>query len=152
MSPSSVEVDHSSTALLSYTQDAIIIWEMNGRGVLFWNNAAEELYGYSAEEARGRITHELLQTELRGGVSSLESSLARFGVWVGELRHKARDGKEVVVEGRLAVLSQTGGGWLVMEVNRDIRDRKRAERQCEEMQQQLAALRAGRLRINDSPT
>lgn len=152
MSPSSVEVDRSSTALLYYTQDAIIIWEMNGRGVLFWNNAAEELYGYSAEEAMGRVTHELLQTELRGGVSSLESSLARFGVWVGELRHKARDGKEVVVESRLAVLSQTGGGWLVMEVNRDIRDRKRAERQCEEMQQQLAALRAGRLRINDSPT
>jgi len=39
----------------------------------------------------GRVTHELLQTQLRGGVSSLESSLARFGVWVGELRHKARD-------------------------------------------------------------
>jgi PAS domain S-box-containing protein len=152
MSPSSLEVDRSWTSLLYYTQDAIILWEMNGRGVLFWNNAAEELYGYSAEEAMGRVTHELLQTQLRGGVSSLESSLARFGVWVGELRHKARDGQEVVVEGRLAVLSQTSGGWLVMEVNRDIRDRKRAERQCEEMQQQLAALRAGRFRIDNSPT
>ena len=113
--------------LLEYTHDAIIIWEMEGAGILYWNQAAEQLYGYSRKEAQGKVTHDLLRTVTRKSVKELESMLARYGVWVGELRHTTRDGRIVEVEGRLSLMSQRNGRWLVLEVNRDITDRKRAE-------------------------
>jgi len=113
--------------LLEYTHDAIIIWEMDGAGILYWNQAAEQLYGYSREEAQGKVTHDLLRTASRKPVKELESMLARYGVWVGELRHTTRDGQVVDVEARLSLMSQRSGRWLVLEVNRDITDRPFAE-------------------------
>lgn len=113
--------------LLEYTHDAIIIWEMDGAGILYWNEAAEQLYGYTREEARGKVTHDLLRTVTRRPVKELESMLARYGVWIGELRHTTRDGRIVEVEGRLSLMSQRSGKWLVLEVNRDVTDRRYAE-------------------------
>ena len=113
--------------LLEYTHDAIIIWEMEGAGILYWNQAAAQLYGYSPEEAQGKVTHDLLRTVTRKPVKELESMLARYGVWVGELHHTTRDGRTVEVEARLSLMSQRNGRWLVLEVNRDVTDRKRAE-------------------------
>jgi PAS domain S-box-containing protein len=127
--------------LLEYTHDAIIIWEMDGGGIKYFNRAAEQLYGYSRDEAHGRTTHELLKTELAGGVDVLEKTLARFGIWVGELRHTTRDGRYVEVEGRLALMSQDSGRWLVLEVNRDVSDRKVAEAARRDMARQLTELR-----------
>ena len=106
--------------ILEYTHDAIIIWEMDGAGILYWNRAAEQLYGYSRRDAVGRSTHVLLQTEVDGGVNELEAKLARYGVWVGNLHHRCRDGRLLVVQTRLALMSQRDGRWLVLEVNRDI--------------------------------
>jgi PAS domain S-box-containing protein len=113
--------------LLEYTHDAIIIWEMDGAGILYWNQAAEQLYGYTREQARGKVTHDLLRTVTRKPVKELESMLARYGVWIGEMRHTTRDGRIVEVEGRLSLMSQRSGKWLVLEVNRDVTDRRYAE-------------------------
>ena len=62
----------------------------------------------------------LLNTQSEGGVDLLEGKLARYGVWVGNLRHRRKDGVSVVVQARLALMSQSNGRWLVLEVNRDI--------------------------------
>jgi PAS domain S-box-containing protein len=145
--PADVKPMWSDTQLLEYTHDAIIIWEMQGQGILYWNRAAEQLYGYSRGEVRGRTTHEVLKTELVGGVTRLENSLARFGIWAGELHHTTRSGCKVDVEGRLAVMSQHNGRWLVLEVNRDITDRKAAEAARRSMEHQLAELRS----LRDTP-
>lgn len=133
-----------STQLLEFTNDAIIIWEMKGRGILYWNSGAERLYGYGRAEALGKTTHDLLKTQLTGGVPSLERDLARYGVWIGELTHTTMDGHRVPVEGRLALMSQRNSRWLVLEVNRDITDRKAAESSRRAMEQQLEDLRAQR--------
>jgi PAS domain S-box-containing protein len=127
-------------SILEFTHDAIIVWEMEGRGILYWNRAAETLYGYPREVALGRVTHDLLKTELAGGVGELESKLARYGVWIGELHHTRSDGERVEVEARLSVMSREQGAWLVLEVNRDITDKKRAEASRAEMQQRLEQL------------
>jgi two-component system OmpR family response regulator len=131
-----------NTRLLEYTNDAIIIWEMQGRGILYWNRAAEQLYGYSRDVAQGRTTHELLKTQLAGGVTQLESSLAKYGVWIGELTHTTSSGRRVQVEGRLALMSQQNERWLVLEVNRDITDRKALELSRHVMERQLEDLHA----------
>src|SRR6185503_9437833 len=101
--------------ILEWTHEAIIIWELNGAGILYWNRAAEELYGYTREQAVGRVTHELLRTQSTGGTYELEIMLARYGVWVGDLRHTRADGRHVEVEARLSLVSQKNRPWLVLE-------------------------------------
>lgn len=132
----------SHSKLLEYTHDAIIIWEMDGAGILYWNRAAEKLYGYEREEVMGRTTHALLKTQIEGGISEFQAKLARFGVWVGELRHTCRDGRQVEVQGRLALMSQHNSRWLVLEVNRDITDLKKAAAAQSAMERQVDALKA----------
>ncbi|HVY80009.1 MAG TPA: PAS domain S-box protein [Steroidobacteraceae bacterium] len=127
--------------ILEFTHDAIIIWELDGAGIVYWNRAAEQLYGWSREEAYGRVTHELLKTRLTGTVGELESQLARYGVWVGDLRHTRRDGQIVEVEARLSLMSQEHRPWLVLEVNRDVTDRNRAEAARAETKKQLERVR-----------
>ena len=112
--------------LLEYTHDAIIIWEMDGAGILYWNQQLSSSMGTPAKRL-GEGYHDLLRTVTRKPVKELESMLARYGVWIGELRHTTRDGRIVEVEGRLSLMSQRSGKWLVLEVNRDVTDRRYAE-------------------------
>jgi two-component system, OmpR family, response regulator len=139
-----LEQDPSSwnTRLLEYMNDAIIIWEMQGRGILFWNQAAEKLYGHSREVAIGSTTHQLLDTQLAGGVTHLETSLAKYGAWIGELTHTTAGGQRVRVEARLALMSQTNGRWLVLEVNRDVTDVAALEKSRRFMDSLLSDLHA----------
>jgi PAS domain S-box-containing protein len=140
--PQSSKRSWVSSEILEFTHDAIIIWEMDGAGILYWNQAAEQLYGYTREEVLGQTTHTLLQTEIAGGTQNLESTIARYGIWVGELRHATRDGRKVQVQGRLALMAQRDGKWLVLEVNRDITDLKQAAIAQRSAEIQLAALRS----------
>src|SRR5215470_3019402 len=48
--------------LLNQSHDAIFTWKLGG-GITYWSRGAEALYGYTAEEAMGRRSHELLQTD-----------------------------------------------------------------------------------------
>jgi PAS domain S-box-containing protein len=100
------------------TRDAIIVWEMDGHGILYWNEAAEQLYGFTRYEAQGRVTHALLATRVDGGVADLEEKLSRYGVWVGTLAHRKKDNTEVMVDAQLTLLAQLNGRALVLEVNR----------------------------------
>ena len=109
--------------LLEHTHDAVIVWEIGGSGILYWNRAAEQLYGYRCEEVQGSITHELLKTEVQSGLSGLELAITRHGIWEGELRHKRRDGSRVAVKTRLVLLPRVDDRWLVAEFNCEIEAR-----------------------------
>src|SRR4051812_9926773 len=47
--------------LLELAHDAILSIDWDGT-VRFWNSGAEQMYGWSREEALGKISHELLHT------------------------------------------------------------------------------------------
>jgi PAS domain S-box-containing protein len=115
--------------LLEQTHDAIIIWRMGG-GILYWNRACEELYGWAREEALGRVTHELFQTEHPISIAEINAALEREGKWNGEVTHVTRDGRRIILESRRA-LAREGDERLVIETNRDITARKQAESQRE---------------------
>jgi PAS domain S-box-containing protein len=148
-----VPEDHSEQhwwrpEFLEFTRDAVIIWEMDGAGIVYWNRAAERLYGYAHEEALGKVTHALLNTRFAGGGggTELEASLARYGLWVGQLQHTTRDGREVRVEARLTFMSQQSGKWLVLEVNRELPPHASAE--ADQAAAQMAMLRS---RVSSMP-
>jgi two-component system CheB/CheR fusion protein len=110
--------------LLEHTHDAVIVWELGGKGIIYWNRSAEMLYGWRREEARGRITHELLQTELTtGSTDDLEDAIVRSSTWTGELQHTTRTGARIHVETRIVLLPRDSDRWIVAEFNREIADR-----------------------------
>ena len=87
------------------------------------------LYGWRREEARGRITHDLLQTELKtGNTDDLENAILSSGTWVGELLHTTRTGQRIHVETRIVLLPSVDDRWIVAEFNREITNRARHRR------------------------
>ena len=85
--------------IIDFTSDAIIVRRRDGR-IELWNRGAERMYGYSAVEAEGRISHELLKTRFPSSLDEIERQLQKEGVWIGELEHQARDGRTVRVLSR----------------------------------------------------
>jgi PAS domain S-box-containing protein len=65
--------------------------------IRYWSSGATRLYGYSAAEAIGRVSHELLQTELPLPLDEIRSALLATGRWQGELVHVAKDGRRIHV-------------------------------------------------------
>jgi PAS domain S-box-containing protein len=112
--------------LLKLSYDAIIVWRLGG-GIESWNIGAELLYGFTECEAMGRVTHELLKTIHPKPWSEIEAELFEKGTWEGELRHRARDGREIVVSARKQIIRDVNGTRRVLETNRDITERKRIE-------------------------
>jgi PAS domain S-box-containing protein len=117
--------------MLDLAHDAIFAWELDG-AISYWNRAAEEIYGYAREEAVGRVSHELLETEAVEDMDALLDSLRLCGRWQGELRQRTKDGREIVVESRMTLVKRNGHR-LVLETNRDITERKRAEQERERL-------------------
>ena len=49
------------TELLEQTHEPIVMWEIGGP-IIYWNQGAEEVYGYTKEQAIGRSVFEVLET------------------------------------------------------------------------------------------
>jgi PAS domain S-box-containing protein len=95
--------------------DSIMTRTMDGV-INFWNHGAEELYGWRKEEAIGKVSHSLLQTQFPKPLKEIESELVRTGRWEGKLVHTTRDGGRVAVESRWS-LNLGGQPGAVVEIN-----------------------------------
>ena len=119
-------------ALLELAQDAILVRDLDSR-ILLWNRGAKDLYGWPAEEALGKVAHELLQTGFPGSLEAIHASIRETREWEGELRHICRDGKAIVVNSRWSLMrDEHGNPTAILEINRDITERKRGERALQE--------------------
>jgi PAS domain S-box-containing protein len=113
--------------LLEISHDAIIVRNLEGK-ILFWNKGAEQIYGYSREDALGKITHTLLETQFPVSLEDVAENLIDKGEWEGELQHKRRDGSRIILDSRQVIQRDSNGNPLaVLEINSDITDRKQAE-------------------------
>ena len=101
--------------LLTVSYEPMLAWRLDGP-IEFWNSGAEQLYGFSSDEAVGRSSHALLQTKFPIEFIELRSQLLRERRWSGELRHTGKDGREVIVDSRMQLLDDD----TVLEVNRDV--------------------------------
>src|SRR5690348_11423990 len=81
--------------------------------IRYWSQGMERLYGYSAVEALGRISHQLLRTEFPRTQREIEQELLDRREWTGELRHRRRDGQEVVVVSHQSLRRDVGDMPLV---------------------------------------
>jgi two-component system sensor kinase FixL len=105
--------------------------------IQYWSGGMERLYGFTATEAVGQISHDLLRTEFPTSRGALDRELLERGEWTGELRHRRRDGHEVVVVSHQSLRRNgTDGPPLVTEVNNDITEAWRGRK----MLQYLASI------------
>ena len=114
-------------ALLELAHDAILVRGLDGR-IVFWNRGAKDLYGWPAEQAIGKTSQELLQTRFPEPLERMVAIIEETLEWDGELKQTSRDGKALVVASRWSLLrDEQGNPTAILEINRDITERKRAE-------------------------
>jgi PAS domain S-box-containing protein len=123
----SFEVLREQAGLLNLTHDTVFVRDMNDV-ITYWNRGAEERYGWTREEAVGKVFHQLMQTIFPVALEEINTALLRTGRWEGELVHLKRDGTQVIVESRWSMLQDEQGRPLaILETNNDITERKRVE-------------------------
>jgi PAS domain S-box-containing protein len=126
--------------LLDLSNDAILVRDGADR-ITYWNKSASDLYGYSREEAVGRVTHELLHTEFPEPLERINEQLHRHSRWSGELVHRRKDGTPIVVISRWVLnRDDRGNRKSVLETNNDITRQKQREKTLRESENRLRAL------------
>ena len=128
--PDRTRVDnHHCVDLFEIAQDAIIIHDLGNR-ILYWNQAAELLYGYTAKEVTGKHAHELLSEDECTKLNEVEKTLLENGEWHGDLKHRTKDDLIVVVDSQKTLLcDEWGSPQSILLINTDKREKKQLEAQ-----------------------
>lgn len=114
-------------SLLDKAQDAIIVSDLNHQ-VLYWNQGAERVYGWSEEDAFGRHIAELLSGGDRRELEKAHQALEVADEWKAESRHTTRSGERIIVESRWTLVKNDAGEpdyYLI--INTDITEKKHTE-------------------------
>jgi PAS domain S-box-containing protein len=135
--------------LLDAARDAILVQSLEGR-ILFWNRAAELLYGWAREE--------ILDTDLRSWMNAgtfakwegksreIRDAVLTRGEWMGELENFTKDGRTLIVECRCTLMRDAENRpKSILVINTDVTEKKRLEAQFLRMQrmESVGALASG---------
>ncbi|MGA2926551.1 MAG: PAS domain S-box protein [Solirubrobacteraceae bacterium] len=116
-------------AAVEQSDDAILVIELDAR-IASWNQGAERLYGYRADEAIGREVAMLVPAERRGEEHELLARAARGELVRVETTRVRKDGERVEVATTLSPIRDPGGAVsAALGITRDITALKRAERE-----------------------
>ena len=119
--------------LLENVHDAIIATDENFK-LTYWNETAEKLFGWTAVEALGHTTQELLQPIL--AEPTRESAINRLlqnDFYSGEVTYHHKNGAEIQVDNRArAIRDKRGKICETVTSIRDIRERRQAEAALQE--------------------
>jgi PAS domain S-box-containing protein len=121
------EVLRKQARLLDLTHDTVFVRDMSDV-ITYWNRGAEELYGWTREDALDRVSHQLMETIFPTPLPQINAELLRTDRWEGELTHTKRDGTQVVVASRWSLQRADDGRPIaILETNNDVTERKLAE-------------------------
>jgi len=124
-------------SLLNLTHDTIFVRDMSDV-ITYWNRGAEELYGWTAEEAIGKRAHELLKSVFPAPIEEIRAELLRSGRWDGELKKTRADGTWVIVASRWSLRrDEQGRPAAILETNNDITERERREQEIRTLNEEL---------------
>ncbi len=128
-----VERMRRSAQLLDLAYDSVTTWNVRTQLITFWNKGAQELYGWSSNEAIGRDAAELLRSELPQSRDDILTVLRADGRWDGEIIQTTKDGRRINVAARWALQKDTVG-WpdAVVEIGRDVTAEKLAATELRE--------------------
>ena len=127
--------------LLDIVGQSVIVTDPEGR-IIFWNQAAESIYGWSAEETLGKLITEVTVPQIsEQQAGEIMQALAAGKEWQGEFQAQRKDGSVFWIQiADTPVLDEQGHLSALIGVSIDITERMRAINALHESQQKYAAL------------
>lgn len=146
------EAFQKQTEMLDLANDTIMIRDLNDH-IVYWNQGAERLYGWSRSEALGSYVHTFLQTTFPRPLQRIFEEFFQKGHWDGILQHSKKNGERITVASRWTLRrGEDGRPSAYLEINNDITARRRAEEELQtahnELEQRVAARTAELSRAN----
>src|SRR5262249_14590925 len=127
--------------LLDLAREAVIVMDGSGR-IVFWNDGAEQLYGWIEEEALGKDLLQMLHTELPRPWAQVENILRSEPHWDAELRQTTLQGTRLTVASRWALWRDDSGRELGrFQFDTDITGRKQVEHELRVLSGRLLTMR-----------
>ena len=115
--------------LLDVATDAILLRSLSGT-ILYCNQSAEKMYGWTAEEVLGKDANEILYKEITQQLTEAIQEVTQSGSWQGELPKVTKQGREITVASRWTlVCDEAGNPKSILSVDTDITDKKQLESQ-----------------------
>jgi two-component system, cell cycle sensor histidine kinase and response regulator CckA len=116
-------------ALLDVATDAIFVRDLNEK-ILFWNQAAQSLYGWRKDEAIGKKTQQLWQEKNLSRLQKVLNHLMKTGSWQGQLHQTTASNKKIIVESRWTLVRDFANQpQSILVVNTDITQKQTLEAQ-----------------------
>jgi len=113
-------------ALLDTASDAMIVRDLDNR-VLYWNHAAEKLYGWSSEEAVGQWVGDLMYAD-GDLLERMTEQVMQTGYLSEEVEQRTRDGRTVIVDCRWQLIKDDDGHpTSIFAVKTDITEYRRQQ-------------------------
>jgi PAS domain S-box-containing protein len=135
--PDEIDLIKKQTTLLDLAHDTIMVRDLNDV-IVYWNQGAEQLYGWSRKEAVGKYVHTFLQTIFPQPFEEVRKSFLKNGFWNGVLIHRTRSRRKVYVDSRWTLdRDESGNPQAYLEINNDITKRKLAEEALERARNEL---------------
>jgi PAS domain S-box-containing protein len=105
-----------------------MVRDIDGR-IQFWNRGAQAIYGWTSDEAIGKVASKLLFTNSEK-YDLAHQCIMETGGWSGEHYQIRKDGTQVIVASRWTLLSdQDGVPQCMLVINSDITEQKKMESQ-----------------------
>jgi len=115
--------------ILELSHDTVIIRDADNV-IQYWNDGAEQLYGWTRSEAVGKTCKELLHCHY--SLAEVETALDKEGQWSGEIHRLRRDGTELVLASRwLRRRDPDGRAVGVIETSTDLTRQREAQARME---------------------
>ncbi len=106
-----------------------------------WTAGCQQLYGWAAEEAIGKVVHELLVTRFPEPLDAIRRHVRQHHHWQGEVVHRHKDGRSVVVATRWVAVNPTPGGpTIIVQTNNDVTEMKRVQNNLAEREAHLRSI------------
>ncbi|HEY7161484.1 MAG TPA: PAS domain S-box protein, partial [Acidobacteriota bacterium] len=132
-----IDLIKKQTKLLDLAHDTIMVRDLNDI-IVYWNQGAEQLYGWNRKEALGKYVHTFLQTIFPQPYEELRKSFLKNGFWSGTLIHHTRAGRQVYVDSRWTLdRDESGNPQAYLEINNDITERKLTEQALQRARDEL---------------
>jgi PAS domain S-box-containing protein len=132
-----VEERSQQASLLNLTHDSIFVRGMDFT-ITYWNRGAQELYGWTAEQAVGKHSQQLLETVFPTPLDEVLAELRQTGRWEGELLRTTADGNKIVVASRWSLRrDEQDQAVAILETSNDISERKRREHEIRVLNEDL---------------
>lgn len=131
-----------AATLTSSIADAVIACDTaeNKYQITSWNEGAERIYGWKAEEVIGKSAQAVLQTISMTDIGRADrwNEIVAKGHWLEEVVQKHKNGRLIDINSTLSLVKDNNGKEIgLVAVNRDVTEKKKIEQAYKKTKEQL---------------